>query len=411
MISRSGSADKRLSLLIELTDRPGALVDVLRLFSNAGVNLTHIESRPARGDRFDFFVDCEGERDDPAIRLVLEALTDENVRLLLLDRQTVPWFPRHVSELDRIAGNTLDAGVALDADHPGFHDPDYRASRARIDQHARDYSVGQALPLIEYTDQEQATWREVYQTLRPLHERHACSAYRRIVRELEVACGFGPQAIPQARTVSEFLNERTGFRIHPVAGLLASRDFLAGLAFRTFFSTQYVRHHSRPLYTPEPDVCHELIGHAPMFADAAFADFSQEIGLASLGASDAEIERLARCYWYSVEFGLLREEGELKAYGAGLLSSSGELAYACGGEPQDQEPRPAPERYEWEPAVAAERPFPITEYQSGYFVARSLQDAKQRMQAFCQALPRPFYARYNAITRRIWVDRAVRREV
>ena len=120
-----------------------------------------------------------------------------------------------------------------------------------------------------------------------------------------------------------------------------------------------------------------------------------------------EIERLARCYWYSVEFGLLREEGQIRAYGAGLLSSSGELTYACAGKTGAGAP---PELYQWDPAVAAERPFPITEYQSGYFVADSLQDAKQQMQAHCRALPRPFYARYNATTRRIWVDRAVHRQ-
>ncbi len=404
------ASEPRLSLLIALKDRPGALADALNRFSAAGVNLTHIESRPSRGERFDFYVDCEGEPDDPAIRQLLDAFERERVPVLLLDEKTVAWFPRHVSELDRIAGNTLDAGVALDADHPGFNDPDYRQSRARIDRHARAYRQGAPLPEIEYSEEETGTWRQVYEWLKPLHARHACEAYLRTVRELEAACGFGPDHIPQAATVSAFLTARTGFRIHPVPGLLASRDFLAGLAFRVFFSTQYVRHHSRPLYTPEPDVCHELMGHAPMFADAAFAEFSQEIGLASLGATDAEIERLARCYWYSVEFGLLREGGVLKAYGAGLLSSAGELAYACGGHPPDGVSRSDPEWLDWAPAVAAERPFPITDYQNAYFVAPSLQEAKRRMREHCRQLPRPFYARYNPATQRIWVDRAIRRE-
>jgi phenylalanine-4-hydroxylase len=144
-----------------------------------------------------------------------------------------------------------------------------------------------------------------------------------------------------------------------------------------------------------------------MFADPDFAALSQEIGLASLGASDADIKRLAAVYWHSIEFGLLRQgdpsddSGGLKAYGAGLLSSFGELEHslnATGGSI----------RKPFKPSDAAETSFPITEYQPIYFVASSLKDAKDQMRKFCEEMRRPFYARYNELTDSIWVDRAVR---
>lgn len=397
--------EPRVSLLIQLKDTPGALARALACFSRHGVNLTHIESRPARDDRFDFYVDCEGERGDPIIEAVVREFESLALKVLVLDDKQVPWFPRHVSELDLVAAHTLDAGTDLTADHPGFNDPAYRARRAHIDDLARGYHHGDPIPRVDYAGSELETWGVIYPRLKRLHDAHACAEFQRAFRELERSCGYAPEHIPQGADVSAFLEARTGFRIRPVAGLLSARDFLNGLAFRVFFATQYIRHHSRPLYTPEPDVVHELIGHAPMFADTAFADLSQEIGLASLGATDGEIVRLARCYWHSVEFGLLREAESLKAYGAGLLSSFGELEYAMGTDPER-----CPEYLDWEPDAAAERDHPITDYQPVYFVAESLQDAKLRMRAFCRELPRPFYARYNAATERIWVDRAVRRQ-
>jgi len=136
-------------------------------------------------------------------------------------------------------------------------------------------------------------------------------------------------------------------------------------------------------------VCHELLGHVPLFADPAFADFSHEIGLASLGASDEDIEKLATCYWFTVEFGLCRQDGELRAFGAGLLSSFGELEYCLSGKPDCRE---------FNPFVACTVKYPITQYQPTYFVAESFEKAKEQMREFARSLKRPVQLRYNPYT-------------
>lgn len=234
--------------------------------------------------------------------------------------------------------------------------------------------------------------RHVYTKLLERHPTHACREHQYVFPLLQQNCGYGPDQIPQLEDVSRFLKECTGFTLRPVMGLLSSRDFLNGLAFRVFHSTQYIRHHSKPEYTPEPDVCHELLGHAPLFADPEFAAFSQEIGLASLGASDEDISRLATIYWFTIEFGLCKEGDGIRAYGAGLLSSFGELEWCLSDKPA---------LLPFDPPKTAATSYPITEYQPAYFVAESFLDAQHRVREFAATLRRPFAVKYNPYTQSI----------
>lgn len=214
--------------------------------------------------------------------------------------------------------------------------------------------------------------------------------------------GFSADRIPQLDPISKFLFAKTGWRLKPVAGLLTQREFLNGLAFRIFHSTQYIRHHSNPEYTPEPDVIHELVGHAPMFAHKDFADFSQTIGLASLGASEIELKRLAALYWFTIEFGMcLDKNGNKKAYGAGIMSSFGELQYCVTNEPQF---------LPLDPYLIAQdhTVFPISSMQPIYFVAESFSKAKEQINDYCDNISRPFNVSYNNSNDSIEVDRKVR---
>jgi phenylalanine-4-hydroxylase len=212
--------------------------------------------------------------------------------------------------------------VELDPDHPGFRDPAYRARRDAIASLALAHRPGDEPPRVAYTREEHALWQEVLERLRELHERWAASAI------LDAAHGLALSAsrIPQLAEVNALLAPRTGFRMEPVAGLVAARDFLTALARKRFLSTQYVRHASRPFYTPEPDVIHELVGHATTLAEPRFAELNRAFGRAALRVRDpATLQRIDRLYWFTLEFGLVEECGAPKAVGAGLLSSCGEL--------------------------------------------------------------------------------------
>ncbi|XP_065352509.1 protein henna isoform X1 [Cloeon dipterum] len=383
------------------TQEVGALAKILKLFEENEVNLLHIESRPSKRQHghYEFMFECDPTTGnlDVATNKLRESC--EYLQVILRNHndnkklgESVPWFPRRIRDLDRFANQILSYGAELDADHPGFTDPEYRKRRKYFADIAYNYRHGEPLPHVDYTKEEIETWGVVFKELSRLYPTHACKEHNHVFPLLIQNCAYREDNIPQLQDVSNFLKDCTGFTLRPVAGLLSSRDFLAGLAFRVFHSTQYIRHPSRPLYTPEPDVCHELLGHAPLFADPAFAQFSQEIGLASLGAPDDYIEKLATLFWFTVEYGMCNQDGELKAYGAGLLSSYGELQYCLEGK---AELRP------FEPEKTCLQKYPITSYQPIYYVANSFEEAKAQMIKYAQTVPRPFGVRYNPYTQSV----------
>ena len=212
----------------------------------------------------------------------------------------------------------------LHLDHPGANDPKYRARRDYIASLAKRFRETGIITDVDYSDEEQGIWQHVATRLEELHQKHASPFYLKAKKDL----GITTERIPQLTEMNRRLKELTGFRLAPIEGLVETRGFLSWLSYRTMLSTQYIRHHSRPEYTPEPDIVHEAIGHIPMFTNSNFADYSQFVGHGARIATDKQVEELGRLYWFTVEFGLVEHEGEIKAYGAGLLSSFGELEHA-----------------------------------------------------------------------------------
>ncbi len=270
------------------------------------------------------------------------------------------------SASEPVAG--LEDIVVLDPDHPGFRDPLYRGRRNEIARIALQYQLDTPIPRIEYTAEEHGVWRTVWEKLAPVQERHACRAYREACAQLPL----DHHRIPQLADVNPLLRERTGFQMIPVAGLVASRAFLGQLGRSIFLATQYIRHASRPLYTPEPDVVHELCGHAASFAIPTLARLNRVFGRAAARASDEQITLLERLYWYTLEFGLVTEDGVPKAYGAGLLSSFGEL----GRFDSAATIRP------FDPDEAAGRPYDPTDYQAVLYLVPSLEAAADSIEGW-----------------------------
>lgn len=185
--------------------------------------------------------------------------------------------------------------------------------------------------------------------------------------------------VPDLREVNDNLSRMTGWQSRPVPGYLPAKAFFAFLAQRQFPTTISVRPKDQMHYLPEPDIIHDVFGHVPLHADPVFADFLQTFGKAALHTNDKHhTERLARLFWFTVEFGLIREDGRIKLYGSGLISSDGEGHHAL--ESDEVERRP------FDLDRVCETTFEIDHYQPILYVLESFEQLRDAMNSYSERL-------------------------
>jgi phenylalanine-4-hydroxylase len=220
--------------------------------------------------------------------------------------------------------------LELEPGHPGLGDESYVRRRKELFALCRGNRLKDlGPPLIDYTPEETRIWREVSPKLDALHVQHASRIYLEAKRTL----GISEMEIPQLRHLSARLRRETNMHLVPAEGPLPYRTFYSYIAQRGFPVTQFIRHGSHPEFTPEPDMVHDCLGHVPPLMNHDYAELLTLIGKAVVATPHGDqVLALKRFSWFSIEFGLIEEEGKTKIFGAGILSSTGEIPFSLSGD-------------------------------------------------------------------------------
>jgi phenylalanine-4-hydroxylase len=214
----------------------------------------------------------------------------------------------------------------------------------------------------KYTAEDHDVWRTLYERRMRQLESDGSKVYLAGAERI----GLRPDAVPDLRDVNRRLKPLTGWQAVPVGGFLPARDFFASLAERQFPTTVTIRPRAQLDYLPEPDIFHDVFGHVPLHADPAFADFLQTYGrIATNARNDEDVEKMTRLFWFTVEFGLVKEDGRTKVYGSGLISSHGDAANALG---------PNCDRRPFSLDAVFEQTFRIDQLQDVLFVVGSFEE-------------------------------------
>lgn len=224
-----------------------------------------------------------------------------------------------------------------------------------------------------YSAQDHEVWATLVSRRMETLEDQASEVFLSGVRQL----GLDKDHVPKVSYVNSRLAELTGWQSRGVPGYLPAKAFFACLAKRQFPTTIVIRPKEKLEYLPEPDIFHDVFGHVPLHADPVFAEFLQTYGKAALLCEDPrDVERLGRLFWFTVEFGLIREHGRVKLYGSGLISSLGESFHAL--ESPDVDRRP------FDMERVCETPFEIDHYQGVLYVLESFEQLRDAMNDYAE---------------------------
>jgi phenylalanine-4-hydroxylase len=232
--------------------------------------------------------------------------------------------------------------------------------------------VGAECRYPSYTADEQAVWRELFARQEKLLPGRAADEFLRGLAVLDL----DREKIPALADVSRKLHAATGWQIARTPGLLDAHDFFSHLARRIFPCTDYVRARSEMDYTPAPDCFHDIFGHTPMIVHPRFADFYQKIGQAALHCPSPDVEEgLTRIYWFTVEFGLIKNPTGLRIYGNGIISSYGETQHSLTGKVR---------KLPFDPLRVAAQPYDIWHFQDPLFVIESFEQLEEQFDAWAR---------------------------
>jgi phenylalanine-4-hydroxylase len=261
-----------------------------------------------------------------------------------------------------------DGTMGAARQHPGLSDPAYVRRRDAIVALADGHEVGAPSPPITYTEREHETWRRVHAALTEVQRDTVCRA---VLRARDTA-PIPADHVPQHAEVGDRLHELTGFRFTLAGGLVPDKRFLGAMARGYFHAVQYVRHPAMPLYTPEPDVVHDVHGHGTHLSSPWFADLYRLVGAAASRVDSADaLDLISRVYWFTLEYGVAFEDGGVKAYGAALLSSYGEL-----GQLHRADIRP------WDVERVVDTAYVAAGYQPVLYAVRSLDHVADALHDF-----------------------------